>query len=548
MKQGALIVLLLLLVALGLEAAPVLPLSVLRVPHAWVLPHKAAEIGLIAYYRDVQKPSYVDPDLSDKIISPAAYVSVGLGNWFEISAFGGDSVYFLHAKAALFKEKGYRPQIAIGMDNILSPVDRHRAQDWTPANASDWDYSDHPDKVDYEYWSPYLTLSKQLRIGSNAIYLTTGFGANRFAGQIPRERIFNGLFWAIQPRLGKNLSLALEYSGYDYNIGVMGYHKNFQIKLGLQSFEDLFKDNGYEDNLRVALGVSYIFDRYVRVANRPTMNQMGMSTKDGMEDDDLPESAVLPIKQTAAPEAQTIHPNTETSSSANPIYATRKALVIGNREYGLSSLKNPINDATAVISALREKGFEVYFKTDADLETMHQETERFLSLIGPSDEVLFYYSGHGAQAEGVNYLIPARAEIDEPVQLQYRAFNANELMDRLQKAHTSIVVLDACRDNPFRGAKSGSKGLAMATGLGNQMIIYSTAPGKTAEDGPAGGNSPFTAELVKHILNSDKQIPLMMQDVNSAVYRQTGGKQDPWVGSNLKTDFFFSRPAIIEKP
>ena len=72
MKQGALIVLLLLLVALGLEAAPVLPLSVLRVPHAWVLPHKAAEIGLIAYYRDVQKPSYVDPDLSDKIISPAA--------------------------------------------------------------------------------------------------------------------------------------------------------------------------------------------------------------------------------------------------------------------------------------------------------------------------------------------------------------------------------------------------------------------------------------------------------------------------------------------
>ncbi|HPN40404.1 MAG TPA: caspase family protein [Candidatus Cloacimonadota bacterium] len=121
-------------------------------------------------------------------------------------------------------------------------------------------------------------------------------------------------------------------------------------------------------------------------------------------------------------------------------------------------------------------------------------------------------------------------------------------MDRLQKAHTSIVVLDACRDNPFRGAKSASKGLAMATGLGNQMIIYSTAPGKTAEDGPAGGNSPFTAELVKHILNSDKQIPLMMQDVNSAVYKQTGGKQDPWVGSNLKTDFFFSRPAIIEKP
>lgn len=583
MKRSVVLVTLMLMAIWGLEGAPFQPMSVLRVPDAWILAHKSAEMTLIGYYRDVSRPTYVSPDLN-KTIVPIGILSVGLGDRVELGFFGGDQVYFFSAKAPLLKESRYAPQIAIGLDNMLSPVNRHRSQDYTPANDPDWEYSGHPDKTDYEYWSPYITASKHLKLWGGNVDLTVGIGANRFIGDERKDRIFNGMFWAVRPWIGKNLSLALEYSGQDFNAGIIGNIGSFGLKVGIQSFEDLVRDNGYEDNLRVALGVSYLFDKYSKTSqNSPVKTAKALpagSRQDEIEPDPpiyhtktqtkpKPEASTPPVtsvtKQSSnGPSTADPHvhntPVKPVMQSPNPqpapktvtntlqsesLFSKRKALVIGNKEYGQNSLRNPINDALAVTEALKARGFAVVTLTNADLERMNKETKMLLDQITSTDEVLFYYSGHGAQLENVNYLIPSLASIDEPEDLPYRAFNANHLMDRLNKARTSIVVLDACRDNPFLRSRSMSRGLAMANGRGNQIVIYSTAPGMTADDGSSGSNSPFTAEFVRQILNSDKQILIMMQDVVKAVKEKTGGKQVPWQATNLQEDFYFSKPTPL---
>jgi len=258
-----------------LDAAPFQTLGMLRTPDAYVLPHKAAEILLVGYYRDVARPTYVDPDMNKKIV-PYGMIGVGLGDRVELGFFGGDSVYYLNAKLKLIQETLRIPQVSIGMDNILSPVNRHRAQDWTPANAADWDYADHPDKVDYEYWSPYLVTSKQMVFGGVNWMFNLGIGSNRFTGQVPRSRLFNGLFYSIELSPFKNFFIQGEYSGHDFNAGLKYNIGNFGIKVAGQAIEDLTKDNGYEDNLRLALGVSYLFDKYAKAKRRPDLRELAM--------------------------------------------------------------------------------------------------------------------------------------------------------------------------------------------------------------------------------------------------------------------------------
>jgi uncharacterized caspase-like protein len=134
--------------------------------------------------------------------------------------------------------------------------------------------------------------------------------------------------------------------------------------------------------------------------------------------------------------------------------AARKALVIGNGDYGQNSLRNAVNDARDFAAVLKAVGFEVVLKTDLDKKAFDQTVDSFFSAIKPIDEVVFYYSGHGAQFEGMNYLLPARSEIKDERDLKWDAMNANRISEYLQTASISIIILDACRDNPFRGVRS----------------------------------------------------------------------------------------------
>ena len=158
-----------------LLAAPFQTLGLLRTPDAYVLPNKAAEILLVGYYRNVTGPSTADTDKWHKFV-PYGMLGVGIFDSAEVGLFVGDSVYYLNAKVKLVEETLRMPQIAIGVDNIFSPVNRRRANDPHPG----WRFEDHPDKTDYEYYSFYAVTSKQVVIGKTNWMFNFGGGNRRF--------------------------------------------------------------------------------------------------------------------------------------------------------------------------------------------------------------------------------------------------------------------------------------------------------------------------------------------------------------------------------
>jgi len=254
-----------------LEAAPFQTLGMLRTPDAYVLPHKAAEFMLVGYYRDIAKPVASD--------DPALYFMAGVGlmDRVELGMFVGDKVdddmvYFLNLKVKILQETLKLPQISVGMDNILSPVGETSAEDLNPGD----DFYAHPDKADYEAFSPYAVASKQAVVFGIPWMFNLGLGAHRFTGQAARARILNGVFASAELSPVKNLYLQGEFSGHDFNAGVKYVYKNWGFRIGAEALEDLTKDNGYEDNLRVAFGISYLMDQFAeakRSNRRPNLWQ-----------------------------------------------------------------------------------------------------------------------------------------------------------------------------------------------------------------------------------------------------------------------------------
>jgi hypothetical protein len=258
------------------QAAPFQTLGMLRTPDAYVLPHKAAEFLLVGYYRDVAKPTPPADRKSDyEGFAPYGMIGVGILDRVELGVFAGDytktdgMVYFFNAKVKIIEETLRIPQIAIGMDNILSPVPKHKMQWLTSGDA----FYSHPDRDAYEPYSPYLVGSKQAVFMGIPWMLNLGVGSNRFVGQAARSRFFNGVFTSLEMAPMKDLSLQFEYDGEDFNAGVKYSYKNFGIKLAGAAMEDLAKNNGYQDNLRVALGLSYLFDKYAEAKRRPDIGR-----------------------------------------------------------------------------------------------------------------------------------------------------------------------------------------------------------------------------------------------------------------------------------
>jgi len=234
-----------------------------------------------------------------------------------------------------------------------------------------------------------------------------------------------------------------------------------------------------------------------------------------------------------------------------PAFAqARIALVIGNDNYQTPgwALDNPVNDAELMGEALEAIGFDVETVTDASLEGMEEAFQRHgerLSLAGEDAIGFFFYAGHGAQSEGLNYLVPIDAEVYNEADLWREAPNLGLLFRYLERAgnSTNFIVLDACRNNPMPAATRATdgRGLATAGRVRGTLIAYSTAPGSVAEDG-VGGNSPFTTALASLIQQPGYSAETMFRVVATRVEQITDERQLPWTESGLRgeTDFCFA--------
>ncbi|MBK7000389.1 MAG: caspase family protein [Rhodoferax sp.] len=207
----------------------------------------------------------------------------------------------------------------------------------------------------------------------------------------------------------------------------------------------------------------------------------------------------------------------------------RVALVIGNASYAEKPLRNPVNDAELMQSTLRGLGFEVSLVRNADRRELLGGLREFEAKARNADIALFFYAGHGAQVSGTNYLIPLKAQIHGESDVPDEAVDANSVLRRIEdaKARVGLVILDACRDNPYAGAsRSSYRGLARMSVPTGSIVAYATAPGDTADDG-RGTNGVYTEQLTRHLSQAGLDLREVFDRTAVEVERLTNGKQKP---------------------
>lgn len=221
------------------------------------------------------------------------------------------------------------------------------------------------------------------------------------------------------------------------------------------------------------------------------------------------------------------------------------ALIIGNSAYEQVPLQNPVNDANALAIALKKLDFRVIKKTDVSQQEMEEAIRLFEQQLAHEDIALFYFSGHGVQVNGNNYLLPIGVDIRSADEVKYKAVNAEMVLSKLETAGSrlNIIILDACRNNPFKGVRSASQGLAQMNAPTGTLIAYATAPGRVAYDGD-GPNSPYTTHLLGAMQLPGVEIEKVFKQVRVAVMAETNQQQVPWESSSLTGDFFFVPPNV----
>jgi Caspase domain len=217
----------------------------------------------------------------------------------------------------------------------------------------------------------------------------------------------------------------------------------------------------------------------------------------------------------------------------------RTALIIGNSAYSFAPLKNPINDAEAMASALEGAGFKVIKETDADQAKMVEAVRTFGAELKKRGGVgLFYFSGHGTQIDGENYLLPVGSEFRSLEDVKRGSVTALAVVDAMASARSdlNIFILDACRNNPID--PNGYKGLSRIDSNARLFISYAASPGLTALDG-AGNNSPYTKYLYQSIEAPNLDIEDTFKRTLKGVYVETNHEQTPWIASTFFGDFVF---------
>ena len=230
------------------------------------------------------------------------------------------------------------------------------------------------------------------------------------------------------------------------------------------------------------------------------------------------------------------------TGSANANAAKRIALVIGNGTYtNAPVLKNPPNDARDIAATLKTLGFEVTSGINVNQKEMKRLVREFGQKLKTGGSGLFYYAGHGVQSKGRNFLIPVDADIQSEAEVEDSAVDIGLVLNYMDDAQNglNIVILDACRNNPFgRSFRSASGGLAQVDAPTGTLIAYATAPGRVASDGQ-GQNGLYTSELLKQMRVPGLSVTDMFMHVRAEVMKQTAGKQVPWEASSLVGNFYF---------
>lgn len=221
----------------------------------------------------------------------------------------------------------------------------------------------------------------------------------------------------------------------------------------------------------------------------------------------------------------------------------RVALLIGNNNYTTAAkLKNPVNDVNLMKAVLDSLNFEVFTVLNGDYNTMLAGLRKFSAAAKDADVAMFYYAGHGLQFDGKNYLIPVNANIETKESVALETLDVDLVMRTLEivrnKERLNLVILDACRNNPFNTwSRGGGSGLAAVTPTNGTLVAYSTSPNSTASDGQ-GNNGLYTEELAIQLLT-----PQRIEDVfiktRVAVEEKSMGRQSPWELARLRASYSF---------
>lgn len=234
------------------------------------------------------------------------------------------------------------------------------------------------------------------------------------------------------------------------------------------------------------------------------------------------------------------------------------ALVIGNNDYPMAPLRNSINDANAISEQLEEQGFIVTTLLNANGAALQSNVEEFFGSLENEQEErvvgLVYYAGHAVQINHRNYLVPVDIQFGDPERFLDGLFDINELLSSIPETGDiqSIIILDACRDNPFAGMEGMDDSVKINDGLApirapvGTLIAYSTQPGATASDGK-GKNGLYTTHLLKHM---DDKIPIeeVFKKVRNGVVKKSKERQTPWEHSSLLWDVYINAPLNKEVP
>jgi len=225
------------------------------------------------------------------------------------------------------------------------------------------------------------------------------------------------------------------------------------------------------------------------------------------------------------------------------IKSSRLALIIGNAKYSDKPLQNPLNDSEDLAARLATLGFDVILVKDGTLEKMRSAIRDFGSRIQGYESSFVYFSGHGIEYKGRNYLIPVDASIRGEEDVIDQAIDTALIIGKIElaKKSTNIFIIDACRNSPF-GTKlrSSGVGLAVMDAPAGTLVAFSTSPGKLAEDGN-GRNSPYTKHLIQQLSIPYQPIEKVFKETRRAVIQDTKGRQVPWENTSLAEDLILNR-------
>ena len=230
----------------------------------------------------------------------------------------------------------------------------------------------------------------------------------------------------------------------------------------------------------------------------------------------------------------------------------RVAFIIGNGGYPKSlALKNPLNDATAIEKQLSGLGFETKSYKDLKVAEVSGLRQQMESRLKRNSVLFFYYAGHGVQIDGRNYLLPVDATLNDGDKASQESLYLGDVLHAIERMRPKIavVILDACRDNPFKDQKNSAgakQGLARVDPPTSTVVFYATRPGGTAQDGDQD-NGVFTQALLQEMVKQEQPLEVVFRRVSTSVFKSTKSEQEPWIEGVIREEFVINQ-ANLSKP